>query len=474
LLILFTFLAKPSSADNGIAATSDDLQSLTFKCMTDLLTETSRTSRGKEAVTATANIPALGEAVLVMLDALMDSKSNNTRLQATNALKAMVLAILDDDALASFLPRMVSSLTRVLTPNSNNRPGFRVVEQSLAVLSSLILRLLSDKKTKNLPIVAALETSSTSKVVRSSSWLQATAAQVKIALANVFKLRNHDKSEVRWALLQMCLHIVRECRTSLSDCTSIAIETAVSLAGRGENQDTVESELKMLLSVDQPLADILRESLHGWVVSLPLQMQSKDDHVRRQAIHQISVALRLFDRDATLIDERLADSLCDGISTVLTDSKGLEEVSVHQGVSSNEVMLLGSSTSVTFEYLKLRMKGQETMMDEFRLLIRELAKSNSALTVLQELTRRIDMGSPEARLARFWVSVNLLKDMSRTDSMFDDFIDMGTPNLREELLDGLYTYSVTILDQHDQNTDLSWHFYDDSVTGITLQVGIPR
>jgi hypothetical protein len=469
LLILFTFLAKPSSADNGIAATSDDLQSLTFKCMTDLLTETSRTSRGKEAVTATANIPALGEAVLVMLDALMDSKSNNTRLQATNALKAMVLAILDDDALASFLPRMVSSLTRVLTPNSNNRPGFRVVEQSLAVLSSLILRLLSDKKTKNLPIVAALETSSTSKVVRSSSWLQATAAQVKIALANVFKLRNHDKSEVRWALLQMCLHIVRECRTSLSDCTSIAIETAVSLAGRGENQDTVESELKMLLSVDQPLADILRESLHGWVVSLPLQMQSKDDHVRRQAIHQISVALRLFDRDATLIDERLADSLCDGISTVLTDSKGLEEVSVHQGVSSNEVMLLGSSTSVTFEYLKLRMKGQETMMDEFRLLIRELAKSNSALTVLQELTRRIDMGSPEARLARFWVSVNLLKDMSRTDSMFDDFIDMGTPNLREELLDGLYTYSVTILDQHDQNTDMSWHFYALSLETIALQ-----
>jgi hypothetical protein len=466
LLILFTFLAKPSSADNGIAATSDDLQSLAFKCMTDLLTETSRTSKSKQAVTATANVPALGEAVLVMLDALTDSRSNNTRLQAITALKAMNLAIPDDDALASFFPRMVSSLTKVLTPNSNNRPGFRVVEQSLAVLSSLILRLLSDKQTKSL---ATSQTPSDSKVVRSSSWLQATAAQVKIALSSVFRLRNHDKSEVRWVLLQMCLHIVRECRTSLSDCTSMAIETAVSLAGRGEDQETVESELKMLLSDHQSLADLLRESLHGWIVSLPMQMQSKDDHIRRQAIHQISVALRLFDRDATLIDERLADSLRDGICTVLLDSKGLEEVSVHQAVSSNEVVLIDSSASLTFEPLKLRMKGQETMMDEFGLLVRELAKSNSALTVLRELTRGIDMGTPEARLASFWVSVNLLKDMTRTDSMFDDLIDMGTPNLREEQLDALYVHSVTILNQHDQATDMSWHFYALALETIALQ-----
>jgi hypothetical protein len=470
LLILFTFLAKPSSAENGIVATSDELQSLALKCITDLLTETSRTTKGKEAVTATANIPAFGEAVLVMLDTLTDSKSNTTRLQATAALKAMVLAISDDDALASFLPRMVSSLTRVLTPSSSNRPGFRVVEQSLDILSSLILRLLSDKKTSHLPTTAASDTSPNSnKVSRSVSWLQATAAQIKIALANIFKLRNHDKSEVLKTLLKLCLHIVQECRTSLSDCIGMAIETAINLAGRDESQDTIETELKSLLSADQPLADILRESLHGWIVSLPRQMQSKDDNVRRQTIHQISVALRLFDQDVTLIDERLADSLRDGISTVLTDSKGLEEVSTHQPTNPNEVMTLTPPTSLAFEPLKLRLKGQEIVMVEFKLLVRELAKTNSATTVLQELTRRIDMGTQEVRLASFWVSVNLLKDMTRTDSMFDDFIDMGTPNLREELLDALYTHSVTILNQQDRATDMSWHFYALALETIALQ-----
>jgi hypothetical protein len=469
LLILFTFLAKPSSAENGIAATSDDLQSLAMKCMADLLTETARTKTAKEAMTATSNIPALGEAVLVMLDTLTDSKSNSTKVHAIAALEAMIHAISDDDALASFLPKLVSSLTKVLTPSSSNRPGFRVVEQSLNVLSTLISRLLSDQATKNLPQTPSNDATSDSKVVRSVPWLQATASQIKVALANVFELQNHDKPEVRRSLLQLCLRVVQECRTSLSSCTAMSIETAISLAGRGENQDTIETDLKALLSSDLHLADVLRESLHSWVVSLPRVMQSKDDHVRRQAIHQISVTLRLLEQDATLVDERLADGLRDGISTILTDSNGLEELAVHQPEQTEKAVVLGSSTSLSFEPLKLRLKGQEDMMAEFRLLVQELARSNSSITVLQELMRTIDIGSQEVRLASFWVSVNLLKDMTRTESVFDDFIDMGTPNPREELLDDMYSQAVTILNQRGEATEMSWHFYALALETIALQ-----
>jgi hypothetical protein len=472
LLILFTFLAKPSSAENGITTTSDDLQSLAMKCMADLLTETARTKTAKDAMTATSNIPALGEAVLVMLDTLTDAKSNSTKLQAVAALKSMIHAIPDDDALTSFLPKLVSSLTKVLTPSSSNRPGFRVVEQGLDVLTGLISRLLSDRATKGLPQTTADDVSSGKKVIRSVSWLQATESQIKIALANVFRLQNHDKPEVRWSLLQLCLKIVQECRASLSTCTAMAIETAISLAGRGENQDTIETDLKTLLSSDIRLADVLRESLHGRVVSLPRLMQSKDDHVRRQAIHQISVTLRLLDQDATLVDERLADGLRDGISTILTDSSGLEELAVQQPGQPGkpgQAIVLGSSTSLTFEPLKLRLKGQEDMMVEFRQLVQELARSKSAVTILQELMRTVDMGSQEVRLASFWVSVNLLKDMTRTESVFDDFIDMGTPNPREELLDDMYSQAVTILNQRGEVTEMSWHFYALALETIALQ-----
>lgn len=470
LLILFTFLAKPSSAGSGIAATSEELQSLAFKCMAELLDETSRTNRGKDSITATANIPSLGEAVLVMLDGLVDSNASAVKASALNSVRAVVNAIVDNDALASFLPRMVSSLTKVLTPSSSNRPSFRIVIQGLDILSLLFSRLLSDRTTKDLPETVSPELSANStKVSRSKAWLQATASQIKVALANVFKLRNHDKLEVRQSLLRLCLNIVQNCRMSLSDCTGMAIETAISLAGR-EDEDAIENELRLVLSGDEQLADILRESLHGWVVSLPRLMQSKDDYGRRQIIHQISVSLRLFEEEPIIIDDRLAGSLRDGVGAVLADSKGLEELTDPQlETTLDQSLMLASSKPASFQPLKLRLKGQDDMMGEFIHLIREIAKSSSALTVLQNLTQNINFGTREMRLASFWVSVNLLRDLMTTTVSFDDLIDLGTPNLREELLDDLYSQSVIMLSQREPDADRSWHFYALALETVALQ-----
>ena len=86
LLILCTFLAKPSSAENGITATSEELQALSFKCISELLNEASRSQPAREALTATNNIPALGEAVLITLDSLAESQWNSIKLAAVGAL----------------------------------------------------------------------------------------------------------------------------------------------------------------------------------------------------------------------------------------------------------------------------------------------------------------------------------------------------------------------------------------------------
>ncbi|KAF2126115.1 HEAT repeat protein-like protein [Dothidotthia symphoricarpi CBS 119687] len=471
LLILFTFLAKPSSAENGIAATSEELQAMSFQCMAELLSETSRTSQGKQAITDTVNVPALGEAVLTMLDSLTESHSNSVKFKSVTALMALNDAIVDDDALASFLPKMVSSLTKVLTPSSSSRAGFRVIELSLHMMASLLSRLLSDRKTKDLPNEAPAQDSDQGiNMSRSSAWLQATAAQIKIAMANVFKLRNHDKSEVRRALLALCLCVIQECRTSLSICTGMAVETVISLAGRDGSQDTVEKDLKALLASDQKLSDLLRESLHGWVVSLPRVMQSKDDHGRRHIIHQISVTIRLFEQNQAIIDDRLADSLRDGISIIFTDSRGVEDVTQSKSDAITEKSLvLTPAKSSSFPSLKLRLKGQEDMMAEFKLLVHELAGSDSALTVVQSLVGTLDIGSQEMQLGSFWISVNLLQDLTTTNLSFDDFIDMGTPSLREELLDDLYAHSVTILNQRDTETNLPWHFYALALETVALQ-----
>ncbi|KAF9691582.1 hypothetical protein EKO04_010229 [Ascochyta lentis] len=467
LLILFTFLAKPSSVENGIAATSEELQTLAFNCIGQLLAEASRSQSSREALTATNNIPALGEAVLTTLDSLTESKSNSVKLAAVGVVQKLTAATADDDALASFFPKIVSSLTKVLTPGSTNRAGFRVIEQSLDVLTSLFLRLLSDRKTKDLPKESS--TKDSKHVLRSVAWLQATASQIKIALTNIYKMRNHDKPEVRRALLKLCLCVIQECRVSLSDCTSMSMETVISLAGRDGEHDTIEDELRIILFADPKLSDLLRESLHDWVVSFPRIMQSKDDNKRRLIIHQISVTLRLLGQDPAIIDDRLAGGLRDGVSAVLADAKGLEDLGAAAAETSVETGLtLSSSKHRTFQPLQLRLKGQQDLMAEFSVLISQLAKSDSALNVVQDLVRTIDNGTQEMKLASYWVSVNLLRDLTTTNPSFDDFIDTGSSNPREELLDDLYAHSVTLLTDRDPAVS-SWHFYALALETVALQ-----
>jgi len=469
LLILFTFLAKPSSAENGIAATSEELQALAFQCMAELMMENGHTQQSRQAITATANVPALGEAVLVMLDSLTGSPSHSVKIQAIGALDALNNAMSDDDALASFLPRIVSSLTTLLTPSSSSRPNFRVVEKCLDVLASILLRLLRDEHTKNLPEkLPSTQLSQGATVARSMSWLHATSSQIKIALVNIFKLREHDKSEVREALLRLCLCVVQDCRKSLSDCTSMTIETMVSLVDYEVSQDRVESKLQNLLATDTKLSDVLRESLHGWIVSLPRLMQSKDDHRRRRMVQQVSVTLRLFDQAPMCLDKSLADSLRDGISSVLSDSKGLEVLGDQSSSVTDRPLMLSSTQYSDFLPLKLRFKGQDDMMKEFRLLIQELARSDAALTMAQELLITIDAGSQERRLASFWIALSVVTDVTTKTPSVDDFMDLGAPNLREEVLDNLYSHSLSIL-QQPTGKETPWQFYGLALEAVALQ-----
>lgn len=466
LLILFTFMAKPSSSESGIAGSSEELQTLALKCITELFNESIKTTQGKQQLTATANIPALGESVLVVLDCLAESNSNNVRLQAVAATSALVTAVDDKDALASFLPRIISSLTKILTPSSTKRPSYRVLEGGLDVMSILFLRLLGDQATRNLPEISPDTSQNSNKTIRSVSWLQATASQIKIALGNVLRLRNHEKSEVRQALLRLCTTIIQECRMSLADCVGMVVETMVILAGRGGSHDTIEDALRIMLSTDEKLSDLLRESLHGWIISLPRLMQSKDDAGRRQVIHQISTTLRLFNDDRVFIDDLLADNLRDGVSAILVDSKGHASIAEATPITAFDQQLIpGVSKSASFAPLRLRLKGQDDMMNEFKVLLSELARSSLAVTITQELVNGLDIGTQESRLATFWVSVNLLRDTMSLNPSIDDFLDFGGSNLQEAVLDNLYSYSLTVLSPQDSTATIPWIFQ-----GLALEV----
>ena len=473
LLILFTFLANPSSAENGIPATSEELQTAAFKCMAEVLTEMSRSPRNRRLLTETANIPTVGKAVLVIVDSIAGVSSNDVRLQALGALNALISAIDDQDALASFLPRIVSSLTKSLTPSSAVRPSFRLLERGINTFSSVLLRTLNDGEVKDLPQqVSNASSEEGTKVIRTTSWLQATTSQIKIALANVLKLRSHDKKEVRHALFELCLCVLRECRVTLCDCTSMAIETLVTLAGVDGDHDQAEGNLKTFLSSDPRLGELLRESLHGLVLALPRLIQSKDDARRRQIIHQVSVTLRLLNGeqvDLKMVDDLLASNLRDSVANVLMESKGQGTISEIIPAKTDPALVLGNTRSTSFSPLRLRLKGQDDIMAELKLLLGELAKSSSALNVAQDLVSTIASGNEETQLATLWLSVNVLRDVLQYSAGIDDLLALVGSDIQTELLDELYSMALTKLTDTNSELDTKWLSQALSLEVIAMQ-----
>ncbi|KAF2201148.1 hypothetical protein GQ43DRAFT_416461 [Delitschia confertaspora ATCC 74209] len=474
-LILLTYLANPSSAENGIPATSEELQVVAFKCMAALSTTLASTPKGRQSLTSTPNIPALGRAVLLILDSIVDVRSDQVKLNAVAALLAIISAIDDRDALASFLPRMVSSLTKVLTPGVN-KVKFRVLEQCLEALSLLFLRILSDQQTKDLPVEeTGAHIQNISRVQRTTSWMHATASQIKIALANVLKLRHHEKQEVRSALYRLCVRIVQDCRNSLSESAGMVTETLVVLIG-AEQESPVSQSLQALASSDPSLAELLRESLRSWIISLPRIMQSKDHISRQQTIHQISVTFRILSQvqvDLSIVNRLLAENLRDSVSNVWRESKDsgplIESAPVDSTIDSHAV--LGPARSMSFEQLALPLKGQDELLNEFTLLLQQLSSSDSSMVVLRDLVNLIRSGRNVSQLATFWLSVNLLRDQFENEAGIKDFLDLGETQKNDstQLLDELYSFSLDILAEIGPDSEMDWRFQALAVEVVALQ-----
>ncbi|KAF2751453.1 ARM repeat-containing protein [Sporormia fimetaria CBS 119925] len=472
LLILLTFLANPSPAENGLQGTSEELQTAAFKSLAQLIDTVCKTPQGRSYLTEASNIPGLGKAVLLMADSLVEVPSPSVKAQALEALHALVAGIADLDALASFLPRIVSSLTKILTPSVTARPHFRLLVRGLELLAALLLRTLSDIHLNTFPSHATGPgPKEGDRVVRTVSWLAATAGQIKIALANVVRTRKHDRVEVRNALYDLCKDIVVSCRESLRDCVGMLTETMVSLAGQEDETKAIASDLKLLLSTDVSLAELLRESLHGWVMSLPRLMQSKDDNERRQIINNISFSLRLLNDhqvDLSLIDERLAANLRDSVAEVLKAPSGVGAVA-EVPVITESALISGGPRTDSFEPLNLQVKGQDRITGELAKLIQDLGSADSALLIAQDLVDSVELGTDDMRLASFWLSVRLLQSITRQNPALDDFLDFGSPDAQTALLEQLYSVAMDKLTRTPAHSETRWQNQALSLEVVAMQ-----
>ncbi|QDS74929.1 hypothetical protein FKW77_004309 [Venturia effusa] len=467
LLILFSFIA-----DQKGARMSEELQTLTFKCLATLLSSLSNDDGGQDALLKTAVMPQLGKTVSVILDAVADAPSETVRISAILALDAFCNAVSDHEALAiSFLPGIMSSMAKILTLKSANASS-KAICSSLHVLTNLLPRIFSDAITRKLPEKAAETSMAATSRRLDSVWLKATAPQVKMALANIIKLQQHDRDNVRQELARLSTTLLRECKMALSDSVAMLLETLVTLA---DDNEPIARALRVLLDGDLEFSDILRSSLHYWIISLPRIMESTDEIKKKRRIHQIKVTFNMLNElgvDMNIINRDMAVSLRDSVVNATHDSARKHSIEDYgPDPPSTDLTRFQDSRSTTFDNVLTVRKSQLDNMREISQFVEQLSLDDSSLKIAQELVDSIYGAIRNVQLANFWVALNILRNSFESTLSVDDLLEcVGNQGLsKEDLLEQLYDFSISILTEQSTASDQDWRLYALALETLALQ-----
>jgi TELO2-interacting protein 1 len=217
LLILMTLLAGGSPAKSQTEAPEDDLKVAAFECISTLTEYMGKLQRSKPIFDEVGARTIVDQSIYLLLEAITDSPSDLVQLAAAHAVSSLLEQISNRVILASLLPRTVSALTKALLPSMQARRTHRVLQVHLGILTKILYKVLNDEVstnearplfgTKRSPEIAQ-EHEADILPILDKSWLQATSSQVKLALTSVVKLRNHDRIEVRQALVGLATMVI--------------------------------------------------------------------------------------------------------------------------------------------------------------------------------------------------------------------------------------------------------------------------
>ena len=207
LLILMSLLAGGSPKRPKENLPSEDLVCACFECMDALFRVMGQADHHIFDETGAKTI--VDQNGYLLLEAITESPVEGVQLSAIKALHTLWSQISSRVLLASLLPRTISALTKALRSTTQVRRTHRVLVSALDIFGETLKAVLADEvalRKPTAPDVPTLREAEESAVL-DQNWLKATASQVKLALANAVKLRNHDRLEVRHALFKILLLI---------------------------------------------------------------------------------------------------------------------------------------------------------------------------------------------------------------------------------------------------------------------------
>lgn len=470
LLILLTFLAD--TGPQGMqkkARSTEALREAAFHCLKDLFNAVSKSAQCQIHVLATANVPALGHAVTVMLDGLRAGRSVGLQQPAVDALQAFINGLSTPDVLQSFFPGIVSTFVHVLTLGASSRPSYTVLQKSLQLMRVAITIVLSDNRLgETLP-----ESKGTQNVreEENDKWHKETKAQLKLALTTVSRLREHDRTEVRIALGQLCHSVLADCQRSLSECGAIAFETLVTISEHDDENFDMARDLETLVVTQPIVAEVARSVMYDWLVALPRVLTSNDVDSKTVLLSKISSNHRLLvnsEVDLDLINDLLATNLIDGLTSQLFPAKtssALEQ-------ADTTVSIVEYETPHTHGLIELLSDahGDITMLHKVETLIHHLASTQAGLLMAQVFINNARAGRGPSQTINFWLAVSILRSRRDDVRVLDDFVhdsheDADDRSLREEA----YHFSLSILNSTEDYEEADPRLRALALQAVTLQ-----
>lgn len=479
LLILCTLMAEKKPAGLGTDQTTDELQLAAFDCLAALFAALRMSDDGRTMLTETANVPSLGQAITTILDGIDAGASMEIQLTAMTALENLVGCVDDTESLASFLPGIVSRLTKVLTPATNGRRNHKVLVGCINILCTTIQATVSDDVVSRLlaPCDEVVLRSNTNLNVKKLDvqWLETTTTQLKPALYNVFRLRTYARSDVKVALARLCFTVLQHCRKSLANCSTSALEALITISSDASDT-TVKHQLAVITQSDSSLVGLLQEILHDWLGSLTTIMQSRDDITKVQRIQQISTLHHLLNQsgiDIFTIDRMLAKEVRD--SVVLTLQLPSTELGRLAPVQSIDIAAMDSlNASKSFSSALVRYKGQEAVLGGIGNFAMSIGMSRSFPAFAAVLVRSLRTSSGDTQVADFWLSLEAVKSAVQPDDEIGQLLEFdGTSRAGSKIsLEELYSFSLSLLSETDSEQPPDQRLQRLALQTLALQASI--
>lgn len=501
LLLLLTFIigGVPGKGEPQPAKPEETILEA-YKALVALV-KAAGVSAKDPALTDAKIIPSFGHTVSVVLDGVTDGSTPEIQLEALQAISAVYTTIKQDEVLATFFPGAVSSLSRLLSPPLSTQAPRRVLVAGVNVLKIILTKVLGDLKTRNLlrqtekdgqgSDVEPSRGEKDQNKVLTSSWLGATVSQVKIALSTILKLRNHEAADVRKAMERLCIALLDECHSSLSNCTQMLVESAVVLT-RDHNEDSTGfgapeigtepsfygTSLQDLATIYPELMDFINMTMRNWITSLPRVMQSSDERVKQQAIRSLLRGQSLVSAlgvESSSLQESLSSALRDSIVALVLNSKSakvLNEVELDENLWRNSDLVQTGQELQTYRPVLLAQESQRDTRKDVATLIQNIGSPTQQTKIAAEMLPYIRDSSGVEQVSSFWLSFELLKSSfaktADVDELFDftDAVADYASEDQESVFNELYSFSVSILDAHSDATDQT----DWRLEAIALEV----